>query len=332
MNLNLPGLSAAIAPLDLRSCLIGRGGRLLLEHYRDDRIGGELARINSCTKSILSASICIAMDKGIVPPAHTRLGDFFPQLTRDRDPRKAEITLAHLLTMTAGWGWDEFGGRKSFPRMTRSPHWVQYVLGQPLEDDPGTRMVYNSGNSQLLSAILALCSGMSTARFTEQHLLHPLGIEEYEWEKDPQGVHTGGFGMKLRPIDLWRFGQLYLQQGLWEGRQLISRELVRRSVSPAVGTEPPRRGRYGWHWWTDLFPDHSPDAASVALSDAAADAANAADADAVEYFYARGYGGQFVYCLPGLNTVVVLTQDQQRHKRNPIDEFREKIAPMLVQN
>lgn len=312
MNLNLPGLSATIAPLDLRSCLIGRGGRLLLEHYRDDHVGGELARINSCTKSILSASICIAMDKGIVPPAHTRLSDFFPQLTQDRDPRKAEITLAHLLTMTAGWGWDEFGGRKSFPKMTRSPHWVQYVLEQPLEDDPGTRMVYNSGNSQLLSAILAMCSGMSTARFTEQHLLHPLGIEAYEWEEDPQGVHTGGFGMKLRPIDLWRFGQLYLQQGFWAGRQLISQELVQRSVSPAVGTEPPRRGRYGWHWWTDRFPDRSP-------------------GDAVEYFYARGYGGQFVYCLPGLDTVVVLTQDQQRHKRNPIDVFRKKIAPVLVQ-
>ncbi|WP_025698958.1 serine hydrolase domain-containing protein, partial [Paenibacillus durus] len=238
--MNLSELTAAIAPLDLRSCLISRNGRLLLEHYRDDLTRKELARINSCTKSILSASICIAMDQGIVPSANTRLSDFFPQLTRDHDPRKAEITLEHLLTMTAGWSWDEFGGRNSFPKMTRSAHWVHYVLEQPLENTPGTRMVYNSGNSQLLSAILAMCSGMSTAQFTEQHLLRPLGIEAYEWEEDPQGVHTGGFGMKLRPIDLWRFGQLYLQQGMWEGRQLISRTLVRRAVSPAVGTEPPR--------------------------------------------------------------------------------------------
>ncbi|QWU16941.1 CubicO group peptidase, beta-lactamase class C family [Paenibacillus sophorae] len=318
--INISGLSAAIAPLDLRSCLISQSRHLQHEHYRDDRTRGELARINSCTKSLLSASICIAMDQGIVPPAHTKLSDFFPQLTRDHDPRKAEITLEHLLTMTAGWDWDEFGGRNSFPKMTRSPHWVQYVLEQQLENTPGTRMVYNSGNSQLLSAILVMCSGMSTAQFTEQHLLRPLGIEEYEWEQDPQGVHTGGFGMKLRPIDLWRFGQLYLQQGMWEGRQLISRSLVRRSVSPAVGTGPPRRGSYGWHWWTDRFPDAVP---GVAVPDAAS--------NAVEYFYARGYGGQFVYCLPELDVVVVITQDQQRHKRNPIDVFRESIAPVLVQ-
>ncbi|MNV88858.1 hypothetical protein D3C71_1830990 [compost metagenome] len=99
---------------------------------------------------------------------------------------------------------------------------------------------------------------------------------------------------------------------------------MRRSVSPAVGTEPPRRGRYGWHWWTDRFPDLSP---GVAVPGAA----SAAEADAVEYFYARGYGGQFVYCLPELDSVVVLTQDQQRHKRNPIDVFRERIAPVLMQ-
>ncbi|SEU27799.1 serine hydrolase [Paenibacillus sp. NFR01] len=308
--LNLSELSAAIAPLDLRSCLISQGGRILLEHYRDDSAREQLARINSCTKSVLSAAICIAMDQGIIPPAETRLSEFFPELTRDPDARKADLTLEHLLTMTAGWRWDEFGGRNSFPKMTRSPHWVRYVLEQPLENTPGTRMVYNSGNSQLLSAILAMCSGMSTAQFTEQHLLRPLGIEAYEWEQDPQGVHTGGFGMKLRPIDLWRFGQLYLQQGMWEGRPLISRELVQRSATPAIGTEPPRRGRYGWHWWVDEYSEGT--------------------GEPLEYFYARGYGGQFVYVLPALEAVVVLTQDQNRHKKQPMDVFRERIAPYIL--
>lgn len=320
--MNLSELSAAIAPLDLRSCLISRNGRLCLEHYREDSIRGELARINSCTKSILSASICIAMDLGIIPPADTCLSEFFPQLNQDTDPRKAEITLEHLLTMTAGWGWEEFGGRNSFPRMTRSANWIQYVLEQPLENTPGTRMVYNSGNSQLLSAILVMCSGMSTAQFTERHLLHPLGIEEYEWEQDPQGVHTGGFGMKLRPIDLWRLGQLYLQQGIWEGRRLISRDLLLRSVSPAVGTEPPRRGSYAWHWWTDRY--------SAPSSDPAPGASVPGASNAMEYFYARGYGGQFVYVVPGLDVVVVLTQDPQRHKKQPVDVFRERIAPNLT--
>ena len=173
--MNLSELSSALEPINLRSCLITQNDRMLFEHYRNSSIPAEIAKINSCTKSILSALICIAMDLEIIPGPHTKVTEFFPQLLADSDPRKREITLEHLLTMTSGIDWTEFGGQKSFPRMTRSDDWVDFVLKQPMEGSPGTRMEYSSGVSQLLSAILVQRSGMSTARFAEEHLFSPLG-------------------------------------------------------------------------------------------------------------------------------------------------------------
>lgn len=313
--MNFTSVTAGIMPLNLRSCLISRQDRLVYEHYRDERTPGELAKINSCTKSVLSSLICIAMDLGVLPSPDTCITEFFPQLHDDRDQRKSEITLRHLLTLTAGFNWTEFGGQKSFPRMTRTENWIQFVLEQPLSESPGTRMEYNSGVSQLLSAILVQASGMSTARFAEQYLFGPLGIQEYEWEADPQGIHTGGFGLKLRPADLLKLGQLYLQEGVWNDTRLISSELVHTSTATAIPAEAPRRGGYAWHWWTDTFlkPNDSP------------------SSPALEYFNARGYGGQFVYVLPALDTVVVLTQDKLGKSKPSMDVFREHIAPVLAE-
>ncbi|MBB6730410.1 serine hydrolase domain-containing protein [Cohnella zeiphila] len=308
-----PALTAAIAPLNLRSCLISRRGRLEFEHYRDSATAREIAKINSCTKSILSALLCIALDRELLPGPETLASEFFPTLASSDDRRKRKITLEHLLTMTAGFEWTEFGGRNSFPRMTRSPNWVRFVLEQPLADEPGKRMEYNSGISQLLSSILTQASGMTAARFAEMRLFGPLGIEEYEWESDPQGIYAGGFGMRLRPMDMLKFGQLYLRNGRWENRSLIPEELVARSVRTAALSEDPRPGGYGWHWWTGSYSPE-PDRSSCRRLD---------------YFYARGYGGQFIYVVPAADAVVVLTKDQGKRQK-PIDVFREFIAPELA--
>lgn len=309
-------LSAALAPQNLRSCLISREGRLIYEQYREPHIVTQITKINSCTKSILSALICIAIGQGLLPQPSAPLSHFYPQLQLDADKRKAAITLEQLLTMSAGFNWTEFGGQNSFPRMTRSENWTDFVLQQKLSHNPGEHMEYNSGVSQLLSAILVQGTGMPTARFAELHLFGPLGIEQYEWEQDPQGIHTGGFGLRLRPSDLLTFGQLYLQQGKWAARQLIPSELITRSTQTAMQAEAPRRGGYGWHWWTDSY----------------AIAAGGTTGSELHYYYARGYGGQFVYVLPALETVVVLTQDHQgKQKKPPVDVFREWIAPLLVE-
>lgn len=307
--MNLSSISAAITPLHLRSCLIYRGHQLVFEHYRNGPVKEQIAKTNSVTKSFLSALICIAFDRGLLPSPDTPIRTFFPQLDADSDERKREITLRHLLTMSGGWNWTEFGEHHSFPRMTRSRDWVRFALEQPMADRPGDRMEYNSGSSQLLSAILVQAAGMPVDRFAEEHLFGPLGIDTYRWEQDPQGIHTGGFGLWLRPSDMLKFGLLYLRQGVWNGRQLISRERLEESVRPAIDVEAPHRGCYAWHWWTDVYTGDRN--------------------SSFEFFYARGYGGQFIYVIPSLETVVVLTDDKRKRDRPPTEVFRLNLAPHL---
>lgn len=309
-------LEQELTQAGVRSCLISRNQKLVFEHYRNEKIAQEPAKINSCTKSFLSALVCISMDQGILPEVNALASDFFPELAKDEDSRKRTMTLEHLLTMTAGFKWQEFGGLNSFPHMTRTPNWITYVLSQPLADPPGARMEYNSGVSQMLSACLSRSAGMSTARYAEIHLFEPLGIKHYYWEQDPQGYHTGGFGLWLRPSDLLKFGQLFLQQGRFEGRQLISQELAVRSVQPVVQSEHPRQGGYGWHWWADDYL-HSQNGKEEDKS------------KSVHYFFARGFGGQYIYVIPSLDSVVVLTHDSKK-KNQQRDLFREVVAPWLL--
>jgi len=320
--MNLASLPTSLTELKLRSCLIRKQGQLIFEYYKDTNTRGQIAKINSCTKSILSALTCIAMDQGALPPPETAISKYFPELnvkakygsvhtdeqsTADKipDAHKLDITINHLLTMSAGFDWTEFGGQNSFPRMTRTPDWISFVLDQPLADLPGTRMEYNSGISQLLSVILVQATGLSVAEFAEKQLFGPLGIESYKWETDPQGFHTGGFGLWLLPTDMLKFGQLYLQQGMWEGKQIISQELIARTINPALPAEAPRRGFYGWHWWVDSL-------------------------SSIDYYYARGFGGQFIHVIPSLETVVVQTHDNRKKKEQP-DIFREYILPLLIE-
>lgn len=298
-------LSREIAAYDLRSCIIQYQDKLIYHYEQSDQASSQLVPINSCTKSILSALFCIALEQGLIASPNTPISHYFPELEHDPDQRKQHITLEHLLTLTAGFQWNEFGGMNSFPKMTRSPDWVHYVLQQPLADRPGLKMVYNSGVSQLLAAILVQATGMEIARFAELHLFMPLGIEQYEWPRDPQGIHTGGFGLLLSANDLMKFGRLFLHKGLWHNQQLIAQDLITLSTKPAIAASPPEHGFYGWHWWMD-------------------------HADDTDYYYARGFGGQFIIVVPALESIVVLTRKQRKKGLLPLDLFREHIYPLLM--
>jgi CubicO group peptidase (beta-lactamase class C family) len=309
-------LSHEIEAYDLSSCIIHYRNKLIYHYVKAQQASSQVMPINSCTKSVLSALICIAMNQGLVAPPNTLLSHYFPQLPHEQDERKKNISLEHLLTLTAGFQWNEFGGINSFPTMTRSSDWVQYTLAQPMSDVPGTRMVYNSGVSQLLAAILVQATGMEISRFAKLNLFMPLGIEQYHWKIDPQGIHTGGFGLQLSANDLLKFGLLYLHRGVWHNQQLISSDMVECSTKSAIAATPPERGFYGWHWWSDDVP-------VTTLQ-------NPSDSVDLHYYYARGFGGQFIIIVPSLETVVVLTRKHRKKGLLPLDLFRQHIAPLLM--
>ncbi|MNJ54267.1 hypothetical protein D3C77_497010 [compost metagenome] len=118
-----------------------------------------------------------------------------------------------------------------------------------------------------------------------------------------------------------KFGQLYLQSGRWNGEQIISEDIVKRSIFPSISTTPPRRGSYGWHWWVDSYgkenlkhDDNSSQAGSSLL----------------HYYYALGFGGQNIIVIPARDLVIVITRDQTKKSKPPVDIFRQCIAPRLV--
>ncbi|MFD5022865.1 serine hydrolase domain-containing protein [Paenibacillus sp. NPDC058367] len=309
---NLQPLIDGITDLEIRSCLIVQHGKPILEHYREPEIAKELGKINSCTKSVLAALVSIAIDKQIVPPPDTPISLFFPLLKEDQDQRKREITIRHLLTMTAGFNWTEFGGQNSFPTMTRTADWIKFVLAQPLSHTPGTEMNYNSGCSQILSAILRECSGQDVAAFAEDQLFQPLGIESYRWDSDPQGIHTGGFGLYMMPEDMLKFGLLYLQEGRWKDQQLIHSGTVQKSTRPYVAATLPQKGFYGWHWWVSSF-----------------NAGTEQQPKEIPYYFALGFMGQHIIVVPSYELVAVITADKYK-KGSPANVFGRFIVPALL--
>lgn len=311
ISMMLTDLTPHLEAYDVTSCLVHRRGELTGRYDAEDSASDRPMPINSCTKSVLSALVCIAMGKGLLPPADTRAIEFFPAMRQETDERKHRITLRHLLTMTAGFQWQEFGGLNSFPKMIRTPDWNRYVWEQPMAHEPGERFAYSSGVSQLIATMLAQAIEGSIADYAERTLFGPLGIERYAWKSDPQGIHTGGYGLELSARDLLSFGLLYLHRGVWNGEDLVPRELVDISVQPAIAVQPPERGRYGWHWWVDAAP------------------AGSGGTEKTRYFYARGFAGQFAFVVPEAEAVVVFTRKRQRKGRSPHELFRQHIIGRL---
>jgi CubicO group peptidase (beta-lactamase class C family) len=210
------------------SLLIARKDNLVYEEYFLEMRRGRTHRVYSVTKSFTSALIGIALDEGLIPDLDMALLDFFPEypLVNHMDPRKARITLRHVLQMRAGFEWDEWStpytsSSNPVSHLSASGDWMKFMLDLPMAHEPGTFFRYNSGCTMLLSGILRNVTGMSAEAYARAKLMEPLGIESYQWEAGPGNITNTGWGLYLTPRDMLRFGQLYLYQGNWEGEQLI---------------------------------------------------------------------------------------------------------------
>jgi CubicO group peptidase (beta-lactamase class C family) len=236
------------------SLLVARHGRIVLDAYYAPFAAGQRHTINSATKGIVAGLVGIAVDQRVLPDPNTPVLQLLPGRTAAHvDARKQAMTLQHLLDMTSGLDWDErLGGVPvTSMQMGQAADWTQFTLDRPMAQAPGAGFNYNSGNSQLASAILAAHAGMSTEQFAARHLFEPLGIRDWFWRKGPEGVNTGGFGLYLQPRDMARIGLLYLQGGQWEGRQLIPRPWVDKvfRASIAMDLAPGTDYRYADSWW-----------------------------------------------------------------------------------
>ena len=253
--------------------------------------------LQSVTKSIASIMIGVAIKEGDISSTDVRVVDFF----EDYDLSMAEesfktATLENLLTMQLGMEWHEIDrpidSTNTTGQLEASQDWIQFTLNQPMDTIPGTKWVYNSGASQLMSGIIKKATGLYIDEYAEKHLFTPLGIKNYHWKKTPAGYTDTEGGLYLEAQDLAKIGFLMLREGKWEGLQIISSEWVNKSVTKQVSFD--KEKGYGYQWWRD-------------------------DQDGIEIWACHGFGNQYLLVFPKFETIAVV------NSWNIFDEETESI-------
>lgn len=271
---------------EIDSVIIVRNGYVVLESYSQLQGPHFRHQIHSCTKSIVSALVGIAIDEGYIESVDQSVLDLFPEkFPRIKNSDKEKITLRHLLMMATGLACEDsvrydFKGLKS---MWQSDDWVQYMIDLPLIETPGTRFEYCNGASALLTAIIQKTTGMSGFEFARRHLFNPLKIEDVHW-KSHHGITIGYSDLTMRPLDMARFGYLFLHDGRWNNHEIISDEWVKESTQKQISTT--QTDGYGYQWWV-MAPDR---------------------------YGARGAHGQRIFVLKDKDMVVVFTGNLKEPK------------------
>jgi CubicO group peptidase (beta-lactamase class C family) len=276
------------------SMLIVRNGKLVHEVYSPYCQRNTLYWMASITKTVASTLVGIAIDKGFITGVDARVLELLPEhADAVADPGFGEVELGHIMTMSSGLEWFENGYSYNDPRnsefqMVDSEDWIRYVLSRPMQDEPGEQFLYNTGGMHLLSAVIKSVSGLYIDQFAEEHLFHPLGIYAYQWNRDSTGYPcTGGTdgGVGLRSRDLAKFGWLFLKDGTWQGRRIVSREWIGEATLEQIKMSGGHR-YYGYNW----FPG------SMSIG-----------GEQLEYVASFGYGGQILYLVPDLDLILVFT-------------------------
>jgi CubicO group peptidase (beta-lactamase class C family) len=268
--------------IPIHSLLIVRNGYVVLDSYFYPFKEGLVHDGASMTKSITSTLIGIAIGEHKVSSVHQSVLSVFPERNiANRDERKERMTVEDLLTMTSGLDCHADHAEITLREMTQSKNWLQFMLDRPMMAAPGNRFEYCSGGMHLLSGIISTTTGSSALEFARRELFQPLGIHDVIWPSDPQGVSTGWGDLHLRPRDMAKIGYLWLHQGRWEDRQIVSADYLRAATQ--VHSHPGGNGvEYGYGFWE--YPKRNP-----------------------PEYEAVGRGGQRINVAPADNRIVVFT-------------------------
>ncbi|MFW9998281.1 MAG: serine hydrolase domain-containing protein [Candidatus Odinarchaeota archaeon] len=231
--------------IPITSLIVVKNGYLVLEYY-NLKNENSTHSIYSCTKGITGLLIGIAIDKGYIASVDEPINHYFDNSSWD-DPRKDSITIRHLLTMTAGFEYDELTtsyavADNDFNLWRSSSDCIQFMLELPMVYDPGVQFNFSTGVSHLLNAILYKATNQTPLEFANQYLFGPIGVEIAGWEIK-QGIHNGGTGIKMTARDMARIGYLVLNNGTWNGTQVISGKWINQATKAQI------HNFYGYQWW-----------------------------------------------------------------------------------
>jgi CubicO group peptidase (beta-lactamase class C family) len=315
---------------DIHSILIIKNGRLVFEEYFRG-FTFNAAEPNNCmgdyilydryfadslcsvTKTFTGALVGIAIDHGFIKNENERLFSYFQDYSDlNDDERKDRIEIRHLLSNTSGLYWPEWDSdpmdpQNPIPGMWRAADPIRFILDRAMVYEPGVMFNYNGGNTNLLGEIVKRASGSNADQFSRQYLFRPLGVTDLRWIYFPNGMIFTSGDLYLRPRDMAKFGQLFLNGGEWNGTRIISEDWVNKSLQEWISPIPNNfADAYGYTWWIESFQ---------------------IEGHTVLTQSARGWGGQYIFLIPEKEMVVVLTAGNYYTFNYAKDIFKKYILP-----
>lgn len=301
---------------NINGIVVVRHGSIAYERYYNGYSPDVVHHVASVTKSIISALIGIAIDSGYIKDVNQKVLEFFPEyVSETADRQKREITIRHLLTMTAPYPFEDW--HEPLDKMCMQPDWIKYTLDMLGQRGSIGTFKYSTAGAHLLSAIITRSTGKSAREFANERLFGPIGMKEipdYEmksfgfddlfgknvkgWVHDPNGITTGGWGLTLTPRDMARFGSLYLNHGIWNDNQVLSPQWI----SDSTAMNP---NHYGFLWWLR-------------------------EEDGVPAYLAIGDGGNVICCIPDKNLVVAIASEFMMNPRDRWTLIKECLLPAII--
>jgi len=272
----------------IKAVVVSLGGKTVFaKAFRGPSVD-RTVNIKSVSKTVVATLLGVARQRSVIDSLDQTLGELAPELIPSgASARIASLTLQNLVTMQAGL--ERTSGR-AYGVWVNSENWIHHVLSRPFVDEPGGRMLYSTGDTHVLGAVLSQLTGRSLYELANDWLGKPLGIKFAPWTRDPQGYYLGGNEMALSPLHLVKLGELYLANGVINGQKLLDTNWVQDAFTPRTRSVYSGDG-YGYGWFLRQLADE-PAA------------------------YARGYGGQVLHVLPNMSLAVVITSDEKQRARS----------------
>jgi CubicO group peptidase (beta-lactamase class C family) len=293
------------------SVVIVRNGVLVHEAYFDGSAAGFRHDLRSATKSITSVLVGIAIDQGSLPDADAPALAYIAGLgpVGNWDDRKNDIRLRDFLTMSPGLDCNDSdpGSPGNEERMYRSSDWVQFIWNLPMLNDPGQTYAYCTGGVVVLGDLIAGVVGKGVDEYATSELFSLLQIDDYNWEYTPVGqVDTGGH-IHMLSRDMAKLGQMMLDNGMWNGQRIVSEAWVEESTQQRLMLDA--NTGYGYLWWRRQFGPN----------------------DEHQSYYASGNGGQYIFVIPSLDTVIVFTGSNYNSSLSgqPLEIIEQYIVPAI---
>ncbi|HZY80459.1 MAG TPA: serine hydrolase, partial [Cyclobacteriaceae bacterium] len=242
--------------IEFHSIMILRHGKVIAEGWWKPYAAPLKHTLYSLSKSFTSTAVGLAISEKKFKLDSKVISFFRDELPATVSPNLAAMTVKDLLTMSTGHAKDTIPAMRT---STTGDSWAKIFLSLPVEYEPGTHFLYNTGATYMQSAIVQKTTGKSVLEYLKPRLFEPLGIAGMDWETDPKGISTGGYGLRVRTEDIAKFGQLYLQKGMWDNKQLIPAEWIAQATSKQVDNAPANPTRpneendwaqgYGFQFW-----------------------------------------------------------------------------------